>query len=139
MDRIHPIVSGSPLKACAASAIVISLSYFTAKALHKLFKRDDALPCPPGPPREFFLGALRSFPKGYPLERFNEWAVAYGIHSPVSGINSFITSLLGEIVYAPLPGKNIVILNSHEIAQDLLSKRPSSTAGRRYGYVSCHL
>jgi hypothetical protein len=79
MDRIHSIVSRSPLKACAASAIVISLSYFTVKALSKLFRRDDEPSYPPGPPREIFLGALRSFPKGYPLERFNEWAVAYGI------------------------------------------------------------
>ncbi|PVG01723.1 cytochrome P450 [Serendipita vermifera] len=34
---------------------------------------------------------------------------------------------------------DIVILNSHEIAQELLSKRPSSTAGRQVGYFVADL
>jgi hypothetical protein len=43
--------------------------------------------------------------------------------------------LIGDIVYAPLPGMDIVVLNSYEIAQEVLSKRPSSTAGREVGYL----
>lgn len=65
---------------------------------------------------------MRSFPKGFPLERFNEWAVTYG-----------------DIVYAPIAGTNIIILNSQEVAQELLAKRPSSTAGRHWGYLVSHL
>jgi hypothetical protein len=41
----------------------------------------------------------------------------------------------GDIVYAPLPGMSIVILNSYEAAQELLSKRPNSTSGRHIGYL----
>jgi hypothetical protein len=46
-----------------------------------------------------------------------------------------LTISTGDIVYAPLPGMDIVIINSHEIAEELLSKRSSSTGARRPGYL----
>jgi hypothetical protein len=42
---------------------------------------------------------------------------------------------LGDIVYAPLPGAGHLILNSPDVAQELLGKRPNSTAGRGIGYL----
>ncbi|PVF97326.1 cytochrome P450 [Serendipita vermifera] len=116
MDRIPPIVLESPIKTCTTSLLAILFGYFTVKGLRKLLERRENHPYPPGPPREFLLGTMRSYPKGFPLERFNEWARIYG-----------------DIVYAPMPGRSVVILSSHEIAQELLSKRPSSTSGRRSG------
>jgi cytochrome P450 len=41
--------------------------------------------------------------------------------------------VLGPVVYVELPGTSMVILNSYEVAQDLLSKHPNNTAGRRIG------
>jgi hypothetical protein len=41
----------------------------------------------------------------------------------------------GDVVYAPFPGMQNIILNSHEVAQEFLSKKPQSTAGRRVGYL----
>ncbi|PVF91570.1 cytochrome P450 [Serendipita vermifera] len=58
----------------------------------------------------------------FPLEGFNEWARTYG-----------------DIVYAPIPGMDIVIPNSQEIAQEFLTKQPSSTAGCRFSYLLTHL
>ncbi|PVF97319.1 cytochrome P450 [Serendipita vermifera] len=89
------------------------------KALRGLiFNGSNTLSYPPGPPREFLIGAMRSYSKDFPLKRFNEWAATYG-----------------EIVYAPVPGRHIYILNSHEVAQELLSKKPGSTSGRNWGYL----
>jgi hypothetical protein len=42
---------------------------------------------------------------------------------------------IGPLVYVKLPGISLVIVNSHEVAQDLLSKRTNTTAGRRMGYM----
>ncbi|PVF92950.1 cytochrome P450 [Serendipita vermifera] len=67
---------------------------------------------------EPLIACLRSFPKDHFFQRFCEWAALYG-----------------DIVYAPLPGMQIVVLNSYEAAQELLSARPNSTAGRRIGYM----
>lgn len=39
------------------------------------------------------------------------------------------------MVYVTLPGVSIVILNSYEIAQELLSKRLNTTGGRNGGYM----
>jgi hypothetical protein len=46
---------------------------------------------------------------------------------------------LGDIVYAPVPGMDVVILNSYDMAYELLSKRPNSTGGRRTGYMVLEL
>jgi hypothetical protein len=45
----------------------------------------------------------------------------------------------GDIVYAPLPGMEIVILNSTEIAQELLNKKRNTTARRQVGYLVMNL
>jgi hypothetical protein len=78
MDKIPSIVFESPVQGCAASLMVASLGYFTIKGLRMLLQRGETLSLPPGPPRELLLGAMRSYPKGHPLERFNEWAITYG-------------------------------------------------------------
>lgn len=99
--------------------MVIGASYFSLKGIQRiLFKKSDSRRYPPGPPRDPVIGCLRSFPKSQFLETFCEWVTAYG-----------------DIIYAPIPGNDIVILNSYEVAQELLSKRPSSTAGRNVGYL----
>ena len=42
---------------------------------------------------------------------------------------------IGPVVYVKMPGISMVIVNSYEVAQDVLSKRPNTTAGRRMGYM----
>lgn len=142
MDKIPPIMFESPIKTCAGSLLAVSSTYFVARGLQKLFKRSERHPYPPGPPREFLLGAMRSFPKGFPLEGFNQWARTYGMQadSDLMTLDKLINNRhSGDIVYAPIPGMDIVILNSQEIAQELLAKRPSSTGGRRFGYLLTRL
>ncbi|PVF97322.1 cytochrome P450 [Serendipita vermifera] len=85
---------------------------------------------------------MRSFPKGFPLEGFNEWAKTYDMEANSDFIimNKLLMRFYsGDIVYAPVPGMDIVILNSQEIAQEFLAKRPTSTAGRRFSYLLTHL
>ncbi|PVF93577.1 cytochrome P450 [Serendipita vermifera] len=109
----------SPIKTCTLSLTAAGLSYLAIKGIQRIIlPRSKSRSYPPGPPRDFIIGTLRSFPKGQFLERFCEWAETYG-----------------DIVYTPLPGMEIVIINSHEVAHELLSKRPNSTAGRRFGYL----
>lgn len=115
MDKLIHDILNSPIKSCAVSLTVVSIGYFI---LNAVFKRPQPQAYPPGPPRDPLIGTLRSFPKDRFVERFSEWAVTYG-----------------DIVYAPMPGMEIVILNSYDAAQELLAKRPSTTGGRRLGYL----
>ncbi|PVF93585.1 cytochrome P450 [Serendipita vermifera] len=113
----------SPAKSGIVALIAVGLGYLVLKALQTVVSgRAGIYSYPPGPPRDFLIGTLRSFPKGSFAEHFCDWARTYG-----------------DIVYAPIPGMSIVILNSHDIAQELLAKRPSLTAGRRVGYLMLEL
>ncbi|PVG01722.1 cytochrome P450 [Serendipita vermifera] len=97
---------------------LLGLGWVAFKGLKHTTLKGTQFAYPPGPPREILIGSLRSFPKDHFFRQFCQWAETYG-----------------EIVYAPLPGMNIIILNSYEIAQEVLSRRPSSTAGRQVGYL----
>ncbi|PVF93569.1 cytochrome P450 [Serendipita vermifera] len=115
MDAVTSVLLESPLKTCVISLATGSVAYFMARMMTSPNK--PTLSYPPGPPQLPILGALTSFPGDHFYQRFNEWAQLYG-----------------DMVYAPIPGMDNVIINSHEIAQEFLSKRPQATAGRRIGY-----
>ncbi|KIM28319.1 hypothetical protein M408DRAFT_69838 [Serendipita vermifera MAFF 305830] len=83
-----------------------------------MLNRSKELPPPPGPPRQFLIGNLLQFPKDHFYERFCEWQREYG-----------------DIVSVEVPGTPVVIINSYDIVQELLNKRPSTTAGRKVGYM----
>ncbi|KIM28315.1 hypothetical protein M408DRAFT_23718 [Serendipita vermifera MAFF 305830] len=73
---------------------------------------------PPGPPPDFLIGNLRQLPKHHMSARFTEWARKYG-----------------DIVHAQIPGLRFIIVNSYAVAQELLTKRPNTTAGRKNGFM----
>jgi hypothetical protein len=79
---------------------------------------------------------MRAFPKDNFYQCWAEWAKLYGMPNLITERERIdLLIQLGDVVYAPIPGMNILILNSHEVAQELLSKRPNSTAGRSVGYL----
>ncbi|PVF93563.1 cytochrome P450 [Serendipita vermifera] len=113
----------SPIKACTVSLTLASLGCFTVNKLQNVVSRRSIQHSyPPGPPQEPLIGAMRSFPRERFFERFSEWAVEYG-----------------DIVYAPVPGMDVVVLNSYDVARELLAKRPNTTSGRRVGYLVLNL
>jgi hypothetical protein len=64
---------------CVLPVTVAGLGYLVIKRFHHIVFGKPKYPSyPPGPPRDFIIGALRSFPKGEFLERFCEWAETYG-------------------------------------------------------------
>lgn len=73
---------------------------------------------PPGPPKDPFIGNLRHFPKGNWWVAFNQWQKEYG-----------------DIVFLDIPSTPFIIINSLDVAQELLTKRASSTSGRKTGYM----
>jgi hypothetical protein len=75
MDTINTILVESPLKACAVSAVAVSIAYFTWRSL----SRKHTHSYPPGPPQQPIIGALGAFPKDHFYQRFTEWAEQYGV------------------------------------------------------------
>ncbi|KIM28307.1 hypothetical protein M408DRAFT_69816 [Serendipita vermifera MAFF 305830] len=118
MERAFDKLPDSPLKLVGATVSVATIGYVLIRGLQKLLDKRNQLPPPPGPPRHFLIGNMLEFPKDHFYKRFCEWQKEYG-----------------NIVYVELPGTSMVILNSYEIAQELLNKRPNSTARRNIGYM----
>ncbi|KIM28303.1 hypothetical protein M408DRAFT_23708 [Serendipita vermifera MAFF 305830] len=111
MEHAFDKLPESPLKLVGATISVATIGYVLVQGLRKLSDKRNQLPPPPGPPRHFFIGNLLQFPKNPFYKRF--W----------------------EIVSVDVPGTSMVILNSYDIAQELLNKRPNSTARRNIGYM----
>ncbi|KAJ8520580.1 hypothetical protein ONZ45_g2645 [Pleurotus djamor] len=63
-------------------------------------------PLPPGPPANPVLGHLRIFPMHHVEEVLHEWSQQYG-----------------DVMSFRLPGRNIIVLSSHDAAVELLQKR----------------
>jgi hypothetical protein len=75
MNDIVAKILDSPAKACGISLTVLTLSYFAIKGLPSKKHKHSY---PPGPPRHFLVGAMRSFPKDRFLDTFCDWARKYG-------------------------------------------------------------
>ncbi|KIM28322.1 hypothetical protein M408DRAFT_139912 [Serendipita vermifera MAFF 305830] len=118
LDRL---AAESPLKLAGVTLSVATIGYLLVQGLKKLTDKSSAskLPAPPGPPRHFLLGNMSQFPKDHFYQRFCEWQKEYG-----------------DIVSIELPGTPMIVLNSYEVVQELLNKRPNTTAGRKIGYMA---
>ncbi|PVF93571.1 hypothetical protein CPB86DRAFT_877041, partial [Serendipita vermifera] len=99
MNDVLSKILDSPAQTYGISLTVLVLSYVVIKGF--LSKDSSSRSYPPGPPRHPLIGAAASFPQDKFPEKFCEWAKTYG-----------------DIVYAPLPGMDMFILNSAEIADE---------------------
>jgi hypothetical protein len=80
MDAIRSSILDSPVKIYAASLTTIFVGYLVIYGFRRVvLSNKSTLSYPPGPPIDPLIGAMRSFPKEFPLARFNEWAAAYGM------------------------------------------------------------
>ena len=73
------------------------------------------LPLPPGPRCLPVIGSLLDMPTDFYWLTYTEWA-----------------SKFGDVVYTHVCGRDIVILNSADVALDLLEKRSSVYSDRPY-------
>ncbi|CAG8691837.1 1627_t:CDS:2, partial [Acaulospora colombiana] len=74
---------------------------------------------PPGPPRDPLIGNLRQFPKDNWWHVFSAWQKEYG-----------------DLIFVDLPGMPFIVVNSLDMAHELMSKRASAIAGRKVGYMA---
>ncbi|KIP01864.1 hypothetical protein PHLGIDRAFT_131056 [Phlebiopsis gigantea 11061_1 CR5-6] len=94
------------LVAVAAAAAAVLCGLWSKRQRH-------ALPLPPGPPADPFLGHLRLMPSHNPHETFFEWSKQYG-----------------DVMYLDVLGKPVLILSSEDAATDLLDKRSANYSDR---------
>ncbi|KAF5714941.1 cytochrome p450 [Fusarium mundagurra] len=77
------------------------------------------LPLPPGPPSEFLLGHSRVIPKENAAAVYAKWSKDYSQF----GLNS-------DIIYVRSLGRSTVVLNSADVARDILDKKGANFCDR---------
>jgi len=45
----------------------------------------------------------------------------------------------GDIIHLTVLGRRMIVIHSYDVVQELLNKRPSTTAGRNMGYMYTHM
>src|ERR1700743_2412813 len=75
--------------------------------------RTHSPPFPPGPPRDPIIGSLRNFPQNRWLETFSKMQETYG-----------------DLIYFRILGQSFLVVNSLEVARDLMEKRGNIYSGR---------
>jgi len=106
-------MTASTTSLALATGVVFALA---VRALLGRKSRDRAQALPPGPPGLPFLGNLFQLDAKEPWLAFTRWKEIYG-----------------DIVYCKLLGQDIVVLNSHETAVELLDKRSANYSDRMWG------
>ncbi|GBE89572.1 cytochrome P450 [Sparassis crispa] len=84
----------------------------------RIRRNKTVLPLPPGPPAYPIIGHLRAFSFTRQPELFREWTAKYG-----------------DIFHLRILGRNIVILNSLQVATDLMDKRGAKYSDRPPGIM----
>lgn len=96
-----------------AYAALLLVAFISIQWLRKPREKYSHLPLPPGPPRLPIIGSLLSVPREDPFKHWLE-----------------LSKSLGPILYVNIIGTPLIVLNSNEAVQDLLSKRAARYSDR---------
>jgi hypothetical protein len=116
--------------ACAVAFGSITLIYIGGRYLGD---RKLIYPLPPGPPGLPWVGNVIGIDSKAPWLTYREWAKTYGKSLDVEiALSAHAFTRAGDIVHSRLLGKDIIIINSEEIARDLLENQSSNNSDRPY-------
>ncbi|KAJ3795872.1 cytochrome P450 [Lentinula aff. detonsa] len=99
--------------------IVLTLSSIFLVWYYRDSESRQKLPLPPGPKKLPFIGNNLDMPRTDQHITFARWAKEFG----------------SDILHLKIAGENYIVLNSYEMAMDLLDKRSSNYSGR-WGFAS---
>ena len=104
-------------------ALCVSLALVSIYALRKI-KTYRTGKLPPGPKGIPFFGNLFQL-SFMPWKEFEVWKKQYGTSTPLSSVLSKADFVInaGPLVYLTVGGQGILVLNTHQVAADLLDRR----------------
>lgn len=103
----------SPTFLCSLPLLILCLIYLLYRKSH-LLTGSNRLPLPPGFPTKPFIGNLWDMPNEFEWVTYAEWGKI----------------LKSDIIHADISGQCVIVLNSAEVATELLDKRASIYSSR---------
>ena len=94
---------------------------------------------PPGPPGYPIIGGLRTMPSTHQWYTFAEWGKTWGEELSSFFYLGGLTESSGDLIYTSLFGLPIIVINSIDVARDLLDKRGSNFSDRPKSVVFCEM
>ncbi|KAF4586353.1 hypothetical protein EYR38_010629 [Pleurotus pulmonarius] len=107
----------------AALVIGTLLLGLAALTVFQRFKSIKRLPLPPGPKRVPLLGNLFQLPRRNGWLQFKQWSKQFG----------------SDILYLDVAGVSVIVLNSTDVANELLSRRSSIYSSRPHAVMLTEL
>ena len=114
------------------ASVLVTVSFI------KLRWKSNAVRLPPSPPGEPFLGHARRMPLQYSWETFFAWKETLGeivYYANVSSVNTNTFCIQGDIFYLDLLGRPMIVINSIEIARELLDSKGATFSDRPHSYM----
>ncbi|KAL4264663.1 cytochrome P450 family protein [Pleurotus pulmonarius] len=108
------------MAALVIGTLLLGLASLTAFQRFKSIKR---LPLPPGPQRVPLLGNLFQLPRRNGWLQFKQWSKQFG----------------SDILYLDVAGVSVIVLNSTDVANELLSRRSSIYSSRPHAVMLTEL
>ncbi|KAF7366793.1 Cytochrome P450 [Mycena sanguinolenta] len=119
------VAEGSSTLHLLQGLLAIVVTVLCAQIL-RLFRRSRNLPFPPGPrPSAIpFVGNIADMPSSHDWKTFYEWGQVYGTDCLGSRDQvAFMDTRVGPLLMVEVMGQKICIINSYEVANDLLNDR----------------
>jgi hypothetical protein len=100
---------------CDAPPVAVVISIVALATVLYQWNQKPRLPLPPGPRRKFIVGNLMDFPSDRAWLTWEKMGKEYG-----------------PLTYLSMLGRSALIINSHEVAVDLLERRKRIYSDRVY-------
>lgn len=114
-----------------ALVLLVALALLLCLVLRSVLRR-EAVPLPPGPKGLPFIGNILQMPRAHIERGFAKLSEKYGAPQtiPFAPILMHLHDLEGDLIYMEVLGHRMIVINSQNIARDLLEKRGARYSNR---------
>ena len=110
--------------------LVISLAFGCILYVYYKHYKRDSLPLPPGPKKHPLLGNLLDLPTSHEWLKYAEWSKQFSMFPLAFHLYNMLIVIDSNIIHAYAGGKDLIIVNSFDVAAELGDRRSAIYSSR---------